>query len=269
MWSQQNRTDCGGSPHAQLPGMQHADQREKSARGVDVDLGLALEPFLQHPRALVVDAASRHVDRLDLARRQGVSPPRNSSRRSGNSPSPPAGTARAKGGIRRPSGRPRWRCRTPAAPRGSPAAAGRARPAPRGRHAAAAAKLLSSSRSKIATLRSCSISGVGGGRPVSSISIWQMRGHPRLRVQPVEPGADGSPCASRLSDRASRSAAGPMAPSAPGVMRASVVRLRKSMHRQAAENRAERAVGSTWLARRHNRRSPRASRRRGRSRRHG
>ena len=51
------------------------------------------------------------------------------------------------------------------------------------------------------------------------------------------------PCAESPSDCASRTAAGPIAASAPGVSRASVVRLRKSSTESPDENRAERAVG--------------------------
>ena len=36
----------------------------------DIDLGLAVEAFLQDARAFVMDAAPGHVDRLDLAGRQ-------------------------------------------------------------------------------------------------------------------------------------------------------------------------------------------------------
>ena len=56
-----------------------------------------------------------------------------------------------------------------------------------------------------------------------------------------------NPCASRLSDRASTSADGPIAARLSGVIRASVVRLRKSSTPSPEANRAERAVGSTWL----------------------
>src|SRR5690606_28431786 len=52
------------------PRHKRANQGEQAARCVDVDDGLTLQPFLQGAGALVVDAATRHVDRLDLRRRQ-------------------------------------------------------------------------------------------------------------------------------------------------------------------------------------------------------
>jgi hypothetical protein len=125
--------------------------------------------------ALVVDAAPGHVDGLDLGWAAGVSPRRNSFRRSGNNPSPPGGRARATGGIRRPcrrasvamskTSRP---SRIASSTRQGPSGSSRS-----GRRAGV--KEFSSRRSKIATRRSCSISGVGRARPFSSISIWQMR----------------------------------------------------------------------------------------------
>ena len=54
-----------------------------------------------------------------------------------------------------------------------------------------------------------------------------------------------SPCASRLSEVANRSAAGPIARSASGVMRASVVRFTKSITDNPLLKRADRAVGNT------------------------
>ena len=56
-----------------------------------------------------------------------------------------------------------------------------------------------------------------------------------------------SPCACRLSDVASRTAEGPMARRAAGVIFVNVVRFRKSITDNPLENRAERAVGSTWF----------------------
>ena len=47
--------------------MQNADQGEQAAGRVGVDLGLAFKPLLQHPRAFVVNPASRHIDGLDLS----------------------------------------------------------------------------------------------------------------------------------------------------------------------------------------------------------
>jgi hypothetical protein len=55
------------------------------------------------------------------------------------------------------------------------------------------------------------------------------------------------PCASRRSALARVSAAGPSAARAAGVSFCIVVRLRKSMTESPEENRAVRAVGSTWF----------------------
>ena len=49
------------------PEMQHADQREQTARRIGVDLCLALKALFQNARALVVNATAGHVDGLDLA----------------------------------------------------------------------------------------------------------------------------------------------------------------------------------------------------------
>ena len=58
-------------PRSALP-VQHADQREQPARGVEIDRHLVLEPLHQDVRAVVVDAAPAHVDRLDLVGRRGA-----------------------------------------------------------------------------------------------------------------------------------------------------------------------------------------------------
>src|SRR5580658_2556106 len=47
------------------PLCQHANQSEQSSRRVEVDLDLARQPFSHQFRALVVQAAPAHVDRLD------------------------------------------------------------------------------------------------------------------------------------------------------------------------------------------------------------
>src|SRR4051812_42521176 len=52
--------------------VQHADQREQAARGVEVDLDLLLQPLAQQLGAFVVKPAPSHVDRLDLRRRGGA-----------------------------------------------------------------------------------------------------------------------------------------------------------------------------------------------------
>src|SRR6056297_693611 len=71
LWSQQKSTDWGSSCTipASAPEMQNADQGEKAPRGVIVDAGLALKPFLKDARAFVVDAPPGHVDGVDLAGR--------------------------------------------------------------------------------------------------------------------------------------------------------------------------------------------------------
>src|SRR4051794_15662695 len=61
----------GGDTRSALP-VQHADEREQAACGVEVDLDLFLQPLLEQVRALVVQPAPAHVDRLDLSRRCGA-----------------------------------------------------------------------------------------------------------------------------------------------------------------------------------------------------
>src|SRR3546814_20565260 len=46
--------------------MQHADQREQPPRGGKIGFDLALKTIEQKFGGIVVDAAPRHVDRLDL-----------------------------------------------------------------------------------------------------------------------------------------------------------------------------------------------------------
>src|SRR5262245_43647768 len=52
--------------------MEDADEGEKAARGVAVDVDLARQPLAQQRRALVVKAAPPHVDSLDLRWRGGL-----------------------------------------------------------------------------------------------------------------------------------------------------------------------------------------------------
>src|SRR5690606_14178341 len=52
--------------------MQDADQGEETAGGVEIGIDLALQAFAQQFRSLVVDAAPRHVDGLDLRRRRAL-----------------------------------------------------------------------------------------------------------------------------------------------------------------------------------------------------
>ena len=65
-----------------IPASEHTDQREQPPRRIEIDFDLAVEPVHQRLRALVVDAAPAHVDRLDLARASRSGSPRNSFRRS-------------------------------------------------------------------------------------------------------------------------------------------------------------------------------------------
>src|SRR5438874_6087456 len=52
--------------------VQDADQREQPPGSFEIDSYLALQPLLQRARAFVVDAAAAHVDRLDLVGRGGA-----------------------------------------------------------------------------------------------------------------------------------------------------------------------------------------------------
>src|SRR5215469_3957771 len=76
---QANSTDCGcatiGAAIAALPlalPVQHGDEREQVAGGVEIDSDLVLEALDQEIGALVVQRAPAHVDRLDLARARGA-----------------------------------------------------------------------------------------------------------------------------------------------------------------------------------------------------
>ena len=50
--------------------MQNANKSEEAPRRIDIKLGLSFEPFLQNPRAFVVDPTPRHINGFDLAGRQ-------------------------------------------------------------------------------------------------------------------------------------------------------------------------------------------------------
>src|ERR1700710_1048866 len=52
--------------------MQNGDQRKQPPRGFEIDPHLALQPFLQRARAFVVNAAAAHVDGFDAVRRRGA-----------------------------------------------------------------------------------------------------------------------------------------------------------------------------------------------------
>src|SRR5215468_2523594 len=70
-----SRTSAVGEsmPCTSLPlPVQHADEREQAAGGVEVDPHLLAQPVHENARALVVQPAPAHVDRLDLARRGGA-----------------------------------------------------------------------------------------------------------------------------------------------------------------------------------------------------
>src|SRR6266403_2224722 len=58
--------------HALTLPVQHADQGEQPAGGLEIDPHLALQALLQRARAFVVNAAAAHVDGLDLVRRRGA-----------------------------------------------------------------------------------------------------------------------------------------------------------------------------------------------------
>src|SRR5450756_1732304 len=58
--------------HALTLPVQHADQGEQPARGVEIDRHLVLEPLHQDVRSVVVDGAPPHVDGLDLVGRRGA-----------------------------------------------------------------------------------------------------------------------------------------------------------------------------------------------------
>src|SRR3546814_19420733 len=49
--------------------VEHADEGEQTACGVEVNLNLRRKPFLKSLRRIVVDSPSRHVYSLDLPRR--------------------------------------------------------------------------------------------------------------------------------------------------------------------------------------------------------
>src|SRR5581483_11071778 len=68
---QAKRTLCGRSKGSAAD-VQHAEQREQAARRVVVDLDAPLELGLQQARALVVEAAPAHVDRLDARGRRAL-----------------------------------------------------------------------------------------------------------------------------------------------------------------------------------------------------
>src|SRR3546814_12187619 len=52
--------------------MQHADESEEAAGGIEVDLDLILEPLHQKLRSFVVQASACHVEGLDMRRRQAA-----------------------------------------------------------------------------------------------------------------------------------------------------------------------------------------------------
>src|SRR5579871_636595 len=77
-WPQANSTASGWSMAAlaasgrlALP-MQHRDQREQAARGVEIKLDLAAQPLHDDARAFVVQRAPAHVERFDAVRRRGA-----------------------------------------------------------------------------------------------------------------------------------------------------------------------------------------------------
>src|SRR5580698_3448033 len=65
------RFACDGIGPSALP-VQYRDQGEQPARGVEIQIDLALEPFHHQARALVVQPAPAHVERLDTVRRRSA-----------------------------------------------------------------------------------------------------------------------------------------------------------------------------------------------------
>src|SRR3981189_2216923 len=65
-----NSTACGvrAAIRALALRVQNGDQREQPAGGFEIAPPLAVQPFHQGARALVVNAAAAHVDGLDLVR---------------------------------------------------------------------------------------------------------------------------------------------------------------------------------------------------------
>ncbi len=57
-------------PSTSASEMQDANQGEQATGCVDINFGFAFQTLLQQSRAFVVDAATGHVDGLDLAGRQ-------------------------------------------------------------------------------------------------------------------------------------------------------------------------------------------------------
>src|SRR6185436_3457091 len=64
-WAGENQ---GGESLFQV---QRRDQREQPPRRVEIDLDLAFEPLAQQMRAVVMQPAPAHVDRLDAGRQRG------------------------------------------------------------------------------------------------------------------------------------------------------------------------------------------------------
>src|SRR6202040_1787105 len=69
---EQHRLWTGAIRHASSLPMKHGDQGEQPPRGIEIEGDLVLEPLHQQLGAFVVKAAPAHVDRLDLARRRGA-----------------------------------------------------------------------------------------------------------------------------------------------------------------------------------------------------
>src|SRR4051794_11200515 len=52
--------------------VQDANQGEQAACGIGIDRDLPLQPLHQDARAVIVDGAAAHIERLDLFRRRGA-----------------------------------------------------------------------------------------------------------------------------------------------------------------------------------------------------
>src|SRR5260370_20670540 len=68
LWLQANSTLPGRRMLVSPSYVQHAQQGEQPARGVEVDINLARELLSQQLRAFIVQAAPSHVDRFDPRR---------------------------------------------------------------------------------------------------------------------------------------------------------------------------------------------------------
>src|SRR5665213_119484 len=236
---------AGGSCALALP-VQHADQREQPARGFEIDPHLAFQPLLQRARALVVDAAAAHVDGLDLVRRRG--------------PDRLVVTVADHEIVLHDPPERRQRQQMRHDRRGVLFADIEHQPVAgdadmqRERALARALRREQILFDQIVDRARALVLDVGSGAPdrflverhrddaVLLVLIWLRPGHGRFRRSPTERA-----CASSPSALPSVIAAGPSARNWSGPHLRIEVRFMKSSTPRPEENRAERAVGSTWL----------------------